>query len=532
LDSAAQERQFLVAGQKNALPNPAAIIKAGGIPSGEIPSIGVVVARSSNPDFLSLIRRDPSVALASLDLGLKVPEAEPAFEDSAAGGALEEAPSTVAEPPSGVTSDDPLSKLQWDHLVMGVKNAHDRGITGKGVTVAVVDTGIDKTHPDLVGAVIPAGYSLLPLPQKSCTQDSDCPLLPDPKMQLSTSRCDTEQHQCVLSDGSTGYRTPFPDGVGNPDPAKAVDEGHGTAVSGIIAATCNNKIGICGIAPDARLLSVRISDGEHNFPVSRILQAYDWASSEGVSRYGVRIINASHLATCHSDDPDCRENVVHLYGIANRMLSLVYQRGVVLFAAAGNGVNGVGVNVTADDSFKLWPARDGAHAIAVGATGPCGAALDGDPLNDLASDPSFYDRLAVYSNFGFDPNQSRYLVMPGGQRLNGCSYPKPRCQVVTALGTLNRPCQAFDQVWSTTFRDSGQAPALGYINFSGTSASTPEASGLAALLLSRFPDLTAGQLTEAMLGTGDMGIDLTVDIGAPGYDPLFGYGRGSAAAIP
>src|SRR5262245_11521057 len=58
-------RQYLVAGQKDALPDPGAIAAAGGTWVGQIGSIGVAVVRSSNPDFLTLVRRDQSVALVS-----------------------------------------------------------------------------------------------------------------------------------------------------------------------------------------------------------------------------------------------------------------------------------------------------------------------------------------------------------------------------------------------------------------------------------------------------------------------------------
>jgi len=62
----------------------------------------------------------------------------------------------------------------------------------------------------------------------------------------------------------------------------------------------------------------------------------------------------------------------------------------------------------------------------------------------------------------------------------------------------------------------------GYTVFSGTSAAIPHATGLAALVLSRYPDLNVGELVDTVLSTA-------IDLGTPGYDPLFGYGRGSAS---
>ena len=361
------------------------------------------------------------------------------------------------------TSGDPLSFLEWDNMIMGVDGAHRRGITGKGVTIAVVDTGIDKTHPDLIGSVIPNGISFVP---------------DDPN--------------------------PFPTTGG------LVTVGHGTGVSGIIAAACDNGIGVCGVAPNAKLLSVRISDGP--FPISRMLEAYEWASTEGVSLYEVKIINSSNFVVCLDTDSTCHDELIHILKIANRMIAKVYSRGVVLFAAAGND----GVNVAENPDYKIWPAGNKAETI--GATGPCCAGCDGDPLNDRD-----YDLLVPHSNRGFSKN---YFVMPGGRQLADCSYPTLMCTVVAPSLTLTRNCQAFDMVWTTSLQSSQPQALFGrYIPFSYTSAATPQASGLAALWLSRFPDLKVGELLDFMHGS-------TVDLGDPGYDLLFGFGRGDAALIP
>ena len=133
-----------------------------------------------------------------------------------------------------------------------------------------------------------------------------------------------------------------------------------------------------------------------------------------------------------------------------------------------------------------------------------------------------YDTPAIYSNYGFS-EESSFLVMPGGQR-TGCTRPAS-CTVVLPFGPVTRPCAQFDMVWTTSLQAANAVQGR-YFGFSGTSAAVPEAAGLAALALSRFPHFKPGQLTDMML------YDLTVDLGALGYDPLFGHGRGSAALIP
>ena len=178
------------------------------------------------------------------------------------------------------------------------------------------------------------------------------------------------------------------------------------------------------------------------------------------------------------------------------------RRGVAIFAAAGNE----SIDVAAASDLKLWPAEYAPRVVEIGATAPCGAAVDGNVLND------YYDNLASYSNFGFDQHESRFLVFPDGD--NQCAR-NLQCQV----GALTLPCRFFDQIVTTAPRGTG---LNGYTVFMGTSASTPHAAGLAALILSRYPDMKVGTLVDTILNTA-------TDLGEPGYDRLFGYGRGSGS---
>jgi len=99
----------------------------------------------------------------------------------------------------GADYNDPYAALQRNLQDMGVAAAQ-RWSRGEGVRIAVVDTGVDLAHPDLGRRLVAAD---------------------------------------LVADG------------------RAPAEVHGTAVAGVIAAQPNNGIGIAGIAPDARLLSLR-----------------------------------------------------------------------------------------------------------------------------------------------------------------------------------------------------------------------------------------------------------------------------------
>jgi subtilisin family serine protease len=451
----AEERQYLVAGKNDSLPNRSAVEAAGGTWVDQISSIGVAVVRSSDPDFLSRAKSKASVALASPDFEAIIPATELNAEEQSDLAAAADALATEGLQTAG----DPFYNLQWAHRAMGVDQAQANGFMGNGVTVAVVDTGIDCLHEDL-------------------------------------------RDNCLSHDKSKSF-VPLLDGSGFEDPWDATNP-HGTQVAGIIAATPNNGKGVRGVAPGAELISVKVSPASgEGFPWSRLAMAYDWASSDSEDGRRADLINSSNVVTLRKDDPlGSWENVSDFLGIANRLTALVYRRGVAIFAAAGNDF----IDVAAANDLKLWPADNAPRVVTIGATTPCGAALNGNVLDD------YYDNLASYSNYGFDQYENRFLVFPGGD--NQCNRTS-----VCRVGALTLLCRQFDQIATTTRRGAG---LNGYSFFMGTSASTPHATGLAALILSRYPDMKVGTLVETIL-------DTAADLGEPGYDRLFGYGRGSAS---
>ena len=108
---------------------------------------------------------------------------------------------SMAQPVRIAASNDPLRKYQWALDTLRAETAWAAS-GGDGITVAVVDTGVQASHPDLNDQVLP-GYN-------------------------------------AIDDGTNA----------------ADDNGHGTHVSGIIAATANNKTGIAGLARYAKILPV------------------------------------------------------------------------------------------------------------------------------------------------------------------------------------------------------------------------------------------------------------------------------------
>lgn len=131
---------------------------------------------------------------------------------------------------------DPRVKEQWGYQRLGGQQLLDAGATGQGITVAVIDTGIDADHPDLAGKLLP-GYDII--------KGADMPHAYDPM-------------------------------------------GHGTHVAGIIAADASNGIGVAGIAPGVRILPVRVLDDTGYGDDAGVGRGLVWAVD-----HGAQVVNMS-----------------------------------------------------------------------------------------------------------------------------------------------------------------------------------------------------------------------------------------------
>ena len=263
---------------------------------------------------------------------------------------------------------------------------------GSDVTVAVVDSGVDADHPDLVGKLLRGRNFVGGAPDPNDTDD-DC--------------------------------------------------GHGTHVAGIAAASSNNAAGIAGVSWGARILPVKALYRDTS---GRVIGYDSWIANGIVyaADSGAEIINLSLGGT--SVSPTLASAVDY-----------AYERGILVVAAAGNcGDSSYPLNGCTSLNQWIYPAAS-AHTLAVAAT----------------------DRQDLRASFS---TQASYVDVAA-----------PGASIVS------------------TYPD-------GYASLSGTSMATPFVSGLAALLLSRYPDYTPDQLARAIVMNAD-------DRGAPSYDNAFGCGR-------
>jgi thermitase len=213
---------------------------------------------------------------------------------------------------------DPLRSHQWALDLVHADAAHSV-TAGAGATVAVIDTGVDAAHPDLAGRIV-QGYDFV---------DNDA----------------------TPQDGN----------------------GHGTHVSGIVAADAGNGIGVDSVAPGASIMPVRVLDDGGSGSDAAVAAGIDWATDHGAD-----VINLSlggTLPTSALGLPDAMSDAVQ------RAL----RRGVVVVAAAGND----GLPFCQNNSF-------GGQVLCVGAV-------------DKRGSRSFF------SSFG----QGLSLVAPGGSDTPG-----------------------------------------------------------------------------------------------------------------
>jgi serine protease AprX len=159
------------------------------------------------------------------------------------------------------------------------------GLTGAGVGVAVVDSGITAWHDDLTGAANTAKY---PYGNQRVTQFVD-----------------------------------FVNGASSPYD----DNGHGTHVAGIIAGNGRDSSGQkAGVAPRADIVSLKVLDANGQGTISQIIAALDWVAANART-YNIRVVNLSVGAGIHESywtDP--------LTLAAKRLVD----QGIVVVAAAGN----------------------------------------------------------------------------------------------------------------------------------------------------------------------------------------------------
>ena len=347
------------------------------------------------------------------------------------------------------------------------------GVTGKGVNIAMVDTGVDNEHPGLVDKFV-AGY------------DAVCYLHTDPT--------------CVAA----GLGARETDGSFDPDDGNQ----HGTACIGMSSATGIEADGsqseFYGSAPGSSLVDVRIGTDAGAGPFENYVleQEFYESAMNGIqwiidnkdtawagvdeSLHGIDIISLSWGITSHegggSDGSDMHSMI----------LDVAMEEGIVVSVAAGNdgpnndGLSGMG---SSDLSITVGATDDGNTIIrdddtiaSYSSRGPRRDNGDGNPLNELKPE----------------------VTAPGTNiiQAEGC---------VTSGGCNNL---LGGDASSNTYTSRG----------SGTSYAAPAVSGILALMIEANPNLTAFEMKEILKFTAERKGEPTQPEVDPFWNRDFGWG--------
>jgi len=238
------------------------------------------------------------------------------------------------------------------------------------------------------------------------------------------------------------------------------DEGHGTHVTGTIAQSTNNNLGVAGIAFNTSIMPVKVLDSSGSGYYTDIADGIYFAADNGADVINMSLGGSGPSATL--------ENAV----------AYAYGMGVTIVCAAGNNYGPV----------LSYPAAYNTYCIAVGATR--------------------YDQtLSYYSSYGAGLD----LVAPGGDIYidqNGDGYS--------------------DGVLQQTFGNS--LNDWGYFFYQGTSMASPHVAGVAALLIANGNADTNADGTTSPDEVRAALQETATDLGAPGWDQIYGWGLLDAAA--
>ncbi|MER5859421.1 S8 family serine peptidase [Streptomyces sp. NPDC059688] len=281
----------------------ASVLRAIALNGGEVvvsyDKIGVIVAHSADPDFGARMRAVRGVQSAGATR--TAPLSAAGTTDEGAVQVLSKA--EAAKLAKGAAAgEEPLEADQWDLRAIGADKAARIDPGSRSVTVGVIDTGVDDTHPDIA-------------PNFSAAQSANC----------------------VSGKPDTTY------GAWRPVDA---DHYHGTHVAGEIAAA-RNGVGVAGVAPGVKVASITVAqpDPSSLFYPESVVCAFVFAAD-----HGIEITNNSYyvdpwLYNC-MDDPDQRAIV----DAVNRAQLYAQDRGTLNVASAGNSNDDLDSHALTDDS--------------------------------------------------------------------------------------------------------------------------------------------------------------------------------------
>lgn len=325
--------------------------------------------------------------------------------------------------PTGRSGNDPLFEKQWGMNDIGMTEAWKVTKGSPDMIVAVIDTGVDYTHEDLLpnlwrNSKEIAGNGI----------DDDKNGYVDDTIGWDFVSNDNKPYDLAVEPLELLF------GGGNP--------GHGTHCAGNVAARGDNGIGIAGVAPQVKIMSLRFLSEKGEGTTADAVKAIRYAVDNGAK------VLSNSWGSEGEGDPNDPENVA-----LRESIQYAQSNGVLFVAAAGNGHQGKGYDNDTDAKPAYPASYDFENIISV-------AALDKN------------DQLGSFSNWG---KKAVDIGAPGVAVFSTTVAGKYSDMVIDQFG--------FKVSWD------------------GTSMACPHVAGAAALYWSAHPTKSWQEVKEAILSS-------------------------------